>query len=63
MTRKLECIRVDERGQAVAAIDILCQHAMKPPIQIICNEDNPCSKDILSFFTLRNINYTKENEP
>ena len=50
MTRKLECIRVDERGQAVPAIHILCQHTMKPPIQIICNEDNPCRGNFKLFF-------------
>lgn len=50
MTRELECIRVDERGQAGPAIEILCQHVMKPPIQIICNKDNPCSgKNIINF--------------
>ena len=63
MTRKLKCISVDERGQAVPDIDTLCQHAMKPAIQIICNEDNPCSgKGILHFSSLRKINGTKENK-
>ena len=63
MTRKLECISVDERGQALPAIDTLCQQAMKPPIQIIFNEENPCSgKGILHFSSLRTINGTKENK-
>ena len=53
MTRELECIRVNERGKAVPAIDILCQHAIKPSIQIICNEENPCSgKNIEHFSSL-----------
>lgn len=43
MTRKLECVRADEHGQVQPATEELCKHAMKPPAEVICNEDNPCS--------------------
>ena len=42
MTRELECVQVDERGQVQPVIESLCQHAIKPPTDVVCNEDKPC---------------------
>ena len=42
MTRGLECIQVDEHGQVQPARERLCDHAIKPPTDVICNDDKPC---------------------
>lgn len=44
MTRKLECIRTDELGQAIPAAKELCRYAMKPVTETVCNEDKHCDR-------------------
>jgi len=42
MTRTLQCVRIDELGQVVAAAKELCRYAMKPLAERVCNDDKPC---------------------
>ena len=44
MTRKLECIRMDELGHTIPAAKELCRHAMKPLTEAVCNKDKHCDR-------------------
>ena len=44
MTRKLECIRMNEVGQVIRAGHSFCRYAAKPLTETVCNEDKHCDR-------------------
>ncbi|XP_068692661.1 A disintegrin and metalloproteinase with thrombospondin motifs 16-like [Montipora foliosa] len=42
MTRKLECIKINELGMTELAHNHLCRYAVQPPTKTVCNDDKPC---------------------
>ena len=44
MTRKLECIRMNEVGQIIRAGHSFCRYATKPLTETVCNEDKHCDR-------------------
>ncbi|CAH3193754.1 unnamed protein product, partial [Porites evermanni] len=77
MTRKLECIRMNEVGHVIRAGHSFCRYAAKPLTATVCNEDKHCDpppevqvacfigadniKEVLGDFT-KQINWDDTNE-
>ena len=40
----MECIQTDEQGQVVQAEKELCQHAVSPLTEAICENGKPCER-------------------
>ena len=44
MTRKLECVKINEHGMTELVHDHLCRYAAKPLTETVCNVDKPCDR-------------------
>lgn len=44
MTRKLECVKINEHGLAELVHDHLCRYAAEPLTETVCNGDKPCNR-------------------
>ena len=48
MTRKLECIKINELGMTELAHNHLCRYAVQPPTKTVCNDDKPCDRKYIA---------------